>query len=134
MCTYNEDPPLLTADSKYMLQVGVFAGLWRSDKLQSERSREIDEQLDWYFDFYQKQVEQHKWYGFWNFGDFMHTYDTDRHVWRYDVGGFAWDNSELSTDLWLWYYYLKTGKKEAFRVAEAMTRHTGEVDVHHSGH
>ncbi|MCH7404366.1 exo-rhamnogalacturonan lyase family protein [Belliella aquatica] len=133
MCTYLEEPPLLTADSEYMLQVGVFGGLWYTDKLQSDRAKEFNEQLDWYFHFYQKQVEEHKWYGFWDFGDFMHTYDTDRHMWRYDVGGFAWDNSELSTDLWLWYYYLKTGKKEAFRIAEAMTRHTGEVDVHHSG-
>jgi hypothetical protein len=29
-------------------------------------------------------------------GDVMHTYDEDRHTWRYDVGGYAWDNSELS--------------------------------------
>lgn len=63
----------------------------------------------------------------------MHTYDTDRHTWRYDVGGYAWDNSELSTDLWLWYYFLHTGRVDAFRMAEAMTRHTGEVDVHHIG-
>jgi len=28
-----------------------------------------------------------RWYGFWNFGDVMHTYDSYRHVWRYDVGG-----------------------------------------------
>lgn len=25
----------------------------------------------------------------------MHTYDQTRHTWRYDVGGFAWDNGEL---------------------------------------
>ena len=49
------------------------------------------------------QQDQRRWYGFWNYGDVMHTYDSDRHVWRYDVGGFAWDNSELSTDLWLWH-------------------------------
>jgi hypothetical protein len=35
--------------------------------------------------------------------------------------------------LWLWYYFLHTGRADVFRVAEAMTRHTGEVDVHHSG-
>jgi hypothetical protein len=63
----------------------------------------------------------------------MHTYDADRHVWRYDVGGFAWDNSELSTDIWLWLYFLRTGRADVFRFAEAMTRHTGEVDVHHVG-
>jgi hypothetical protein len=33
---------------------------------------------------------------FLDYGDFMHTYDPDRHTWRYDVGGYAWDNSELS--------------------------------------
>jgi hypothetical protein len=63
----------------------------------------------------------------------MHTYDFDRHEWRYDVGGFAWDNSELATDLWLWMYFLRTGRADTFRFAEAMTRHTGEVDVHHLG-
>ena len=73
------------------------------------------------------------WYGFWNYGDVMHTYDADRHVWRYDVGGYAWDNSELSTDIWLWLYFLRTGRADVFRFAEAMTRHTGEVDVHHLG-
>lgn len=25
----------------------------------------------------------------------MHTYDQTRHTWRYDVGGYAWDNGEL---------------------------------------
>lgn len=133
MCSYLTDPPLLTADSEYMLQVGVFGGLWNTAPAKTDKGKDINRKLDWYFDFYQKQVAQHKWYGFWDFGDFMHSYDADRHVWKYDVGGFAWDNSELSTDLWLWYYYLCTGKKEVFRMAEAMIRHTGEVDVHHSG-
>ena len=85
------------------------------------------------FDFYRGQQDQHGWYGFWNYGDVMHTYDFDRHEWRYDIGGFAWDNSELATDLWLWLYFLRTGRADTFRFAEAMTRHTGEVDVHHLG-
>src|SRR5690625_2629903 len=63
----------------------------------------------------------------------MHTYDADRHSWRYDIGGYAWDNSELSPDLWLWLDFLRTGDAAAFRLAEAMTRHTGEVDVYHAG-
>src|SRR5690606_22547620 len=77
--------------------------------------------------------EQRRWYGFWDYGDVMHTYDADRHTWRYDVGGYAWDNSELSPDLWLWYQFLRTGRADVFRFAEAMTRHTGEVDVYHLG-
>jgi hypothetical protein len=35
--------------------------------------------------------------------------------------------------LWLWYSFLRTGRAETFRMAEAMTRHTGEVDVYHLG-
>ncbi|MGH8021455.1 MAG: hypothetical protein ACREIA_24875 [Opitutaceae bacterium] len=65
--------------------------------------------------------------------DVMHTYDADRHVWRYDVGGYAWDNSELSPDLWLWYSFLRTGDAGVFRLAEAMTRHTRDVDIYHAG-
>ncbi|KEO71856.1 exo-rhamnogalacturonan lyase family protein [Anditalea andensis] len=133
MASVLTEPPLLTTTSEHMLQSGVFGQLWSTPDRSSDQRKEIEEQLDWYFDFYQKQQEQHRWFGFWDYGDFMHTYDVDRKVWRYDVGGFAWDNSELSTDLWLWYYYLKTGRADAFRLAEAMTRHTGEVDVHHTG-
>jgi hypothetical protein len=74
-----------------------------------------------------------RWYGFWDYGDIMHSYDPVRHQWRYDIGGYAWDNSELSPDLWLWFAYLRSGRADIFRFAEAMTRHTGEVDVYHLG-
>jgi hypothetical protein len=85
------------------------------------------------FAFYRDEVEQRGWYGFWDYGDVMHTYDPRRHTWRYDVGGYAWDNTELSTEVWLWHYFLHSGRADAFRLAEAMTRHTSEVDVHHAG-
>ena len=89
--------------------------------------------LDAAFDFYHKEVEQRHWYGFWNFGDVMHQHDGARHKWRYDIGGFAWDNTELGTDMWLWYSFLRTGRADIFRMAEAMTRHTSEVDTYHLG-
>jgi hypothetical protein len=97
-----------------------------------ERAK-VEERLAFLFDFYRGQQDQRSWYGFWNYGDVMHSYDFDRHEWKYDIGGCAWDNSELSTDIWLWLYFLRTGRADVFRFAEAMTRHTGEVDVHHSG-
>ena len=95
--------------------------------------RWIENQLDTAINFYQKEIDQRNWYGFWNYGDVMHTYDDVRHTWRYDVGGYAWDNTELSTDMWFWYTYLRTGRADIFRMAEAMTRHTSEVDVYHIG-
>jgi hypothetical protein len=108
-------------------------GIWGFPDRSTEALARIEERAARELDFYLAQVEQRRWYGFWNYGDVMHRYDNDRHVWRYDIGGFAWDNSELSTDLWLWYGYLRTGRADIFRMAEAMTRHTGEVDVYHLG-
>lgn len=129
-----QEPALLVATPEYLAQVGIFGSAFSvPEKTASPKKQAIESQLDFYFDYYKKQIDQRRWYGFWNFGDVMHSYDNDRHVWRYDVGGFAWDNSELSTDLWLWYYFLRTGRNDVFRMAEAMTRHTGEVDVHHIG-
>ncbi|WP_436842672.1 hypothetical protein [Streptomyces flaveolus] len=43
-------------------------------------------------------------------------------MWWYDIGGYAWDNSALSPGLWLWYAYLRSGRSDIFRFAEAMTR------------
>ncbi|TCM15746.1 hypothetical protein EDF56_10976 [Novosphingobium sp. PhB165] len=125
-------PPRLVANVARVHSAGMF-GPWSPiakggplrEKVETRAKRELD--------FYIGQVDQRRWYGFWNYGDVMHSYDNDRHVWRYDIGGFAWDNSELSTDLWLWYGFLRTGRADVFRLAEAMTRHTGEVDVYHSG-
>ena len=54
---------------------------------------------------YLSQVEQRHWYGFWNYGDVVHSFDRGRHEWRYDLGGLAWDNSEFGTDTWLWYSF-----------------------------
>ena len=126
-------PPVIVATPDYLHACGVFGGLWSPVDRSTPERNALEDQLDWYFKFYHGQQEQRRWYGFWNYGDVMHTYDADRHEWRYDVGGFAWDNSELSTDLWLWLNFLRTGRADAFRFAEAMTRHTGEVDVHHVG-
>lgn len=53
-----------------------------------------------------QEIAQRQWYGFWDYGDVMHTYgkfteilchyfqlkpviDQTRHTWRYDVGGYV---------------------------------------------
>jgi hypothetical protein len=127
-------PPQIVCRPADYKAAEVFGGnLWGLPDRSTPLKAQIEDQLDFYFSHYQKEVEQRHWYGFWNYGDVMHTYDADRHVWRYDVGGFAWDNSELSTDLWLWYSYLRSGRADVFRMAEAMSRQTGEVDVYHLG-
>lgn len=125
-------PPLLAAAPEHMHAAGVF-GPWSLPDHSHPLKSEVEQMHDRMLLSWMDQVEQHHWYGFWDYGDFMHSYDPDRHVWRYDVGGFAWANSELSPDLWLWYAFLRSGRADVFRLAEAMTRHTGEVDVYHLG-
>ncbi|WP_185236483.1 exo-rhamnogalacturonan lyase family protein [Teredinibacter franksiae] len=126
-------PGQVVAAPEDYLASGVFGALWSLPDRSSPEKGAIEDRLAWSVQFYKQQVDQRHWYGFWNYGDIMHTYDADRHVWRYDVGGYAWDNSELSPDLWLWYSYLRTGDAETFRLAEAMTRHNRDVDIYHLG-
>jgi len=126
-------PPQLINPVAHLVASKVFGGLFAAVDRSHPVKAVVEDHLDFLFGFYQRQVEQRHWYGFWDYGDIMHTFDEDRLVWRYDVGGYAWDNSELSPDLWLWYAFLRSGRPDIYRFAEAMTRHTGEVDVYHLG-
>ena len=125
-------PPLIVASPQYLHSAGVF-GIWSLPDRSTPFKRAVEDQLNRALALYQKEIEQRHWYGFWNFGDVMHAYDIQRHTWRYDTGGYAWDNTELASDLWLWYSYIRTGRADVFRMAEAMCRHTSEVDVYHLG-
>jgi hypothetical protein len=126
------EPPLLVCAPEHYRRVRAF-GYWGLPDRSTPVKRAIEERLEAALNFYLRQPEQHQWYGFWDFGDVMHSYDYDRHVWRYDLGGMAWANSELGPDMWLWLSFLRTGRKDVFRMAEAMTRHTSEVDMYHLG-
>ena len=135
---FAEDVENITANSillptpQYLHDKQAF-GVWSlPDRSNAERAK-VEQHLEGFIDYYQKQIEQHRWFGFWNYGDVMHAYDAERHEWRYDVGGFAWDNTELASNMWLWYSFLRTGRADIWRMAEAMTRHTSEVDVYHLG-
>ena len=108
-------------------------GYWSLPSFQTETERWLEEQLERAFEFYEREVEQRGWYGMFDYGDFMHTYDPVRHSWKYDMGGYAWDNTELVPTLWLWLYFLRTGRADVYRLAEKLSRHTSEVDVYHMG-
>ena len=132
MARAGAEPPLLVCSPQYLHSARAF-GVWGLEDRSTPVKRAIEDRLAATLDFYLKQIDQHNWYGFWDYGDVMHSYDNERHVWRYDLGGMAWDNTELGTDMWLWYSFLRTGRADVFRMAEAMTRHTSEVDSYHLG-
>lgn len=126
------EPGVLMPTPEYLHTQQAF-GVWSLPDRSTPFRNRVEDRLDAYVDFYKKAIEQNKWYGFWNYGDVMHAYDPIRHTWRYDIGGFAWDNTELASNMWLWYNFLRTGRADIWRMAEAMTRHTAEVDVYHIG-
>ena len=119
----------LLPSPEYLHEKRAF-GIWSLPKAPADK---VEKRLAQLITDYQRYIEQYKWYGFWNYGDLMHTYDDERGEWRYDVGGYAWDNTELATPMWLWYNFLRTGREDIFRMAEAMTRHCSEVDTYHIG-
>lgn len=133
MAAHVQTPPQLVAAPAHILATRVFGNMWSLPDRATPAKAHIEDRLSAHFDFYRDEVEQRRWYGFWDHGDFRHTYDQDRHEWRYDVGGYAWANSELSPDLWLWYSFLRTGRADIFRIGEAMVRHTSDVDTYHLG-
>lgn len=122
----------LACTPKYLHDRRAF-GVWSLPKHDTPLARQIEKRLDDYIHYYQQAIEGHRWYGFWDYGDVMHAYDPVRHSWKYDVGGFAWDNTELASNMWLWYMFLRTGRADIWQMAKAMSRHTGEVDVYHFG-
>jgi hypothetical protein len=124
--------PQIVAPAGWYHGAGVF-GRWSLPDRSTSARATLEDSIARDVTFYRGQVDEREWYGFWHYGDVMHTYDSDRHTWRYDVGGFAWDNAELGTDAMLWYAFLRSGDPATFRLARAMTQHVSEVDVHHSG-
>ncbi|EUC55016.1 Tat pathway signal sequence domain protein, putative, partial [Rhizoctonia solani AG-3 Rhs1AP] len=120
-------PPQLVASPEFYQSHKLFGGRWNVPNKSRSGAAKIENEKSQLLDFYVAEIEQRQFYGFWNYGDVMHTYDDTRHTWRYDVGGYAWDNAELGTDLWLWMSFLRTGRADVFRIAHAMTRHLSEA-------
>jgi hypothetical protein len=126
------DPALLRCSPEYIHAAGVF-GVWSLPDRSTAFKKSLEDGLDSVLAYYQRQVDERSWYGFWQYGDFIHSYSGPRHLWHYDWGGHAWDNTELGAPLWLWYSYLRTGRADLFRLAEAHLRNTSETDVYHLG-
>ncbi len=127
-----QNPPVLVCDPEYYHEMKVL-GEWSLPQRDTPLKKWLEDELDKVFDFYKNEIEQRHWYGVFDYGDVMHTYDRERHCWRYDMGGYAWQNTELIPTLWLWYAFLRSGREDIFTVAEAMSRHAADVDTYHIG-
>jgi hypothetical protein len=134
LTNHTNNPPVLIPEPEYIRDTKAIGSYWNvPGAVSSAQAEKIESNMDFLIKFYEGQVEQRRWYGFWDHGDMIHTYDDDRHQWRYDIGGYAWDNSELSPDLFFWDFFLRTGRADVYRLAHDQVRHGGEVDSYHLG-
>ncbi|MDD6789157.1 MAG: hypothetical protein PUE04_03505 [Lachnospira sp.] len=123
---------LYMASPEYYHRLRAF-GYWSLPRRSTPAEAFLEDQLDEAVNFYLREQDERSWYGMFDYGDFMHTYDPERHVWRYDMGGYAWQNTELVPTYWLWYEFLRTQRTDIFEMAAAMTRHCSEIDIYHFG-
>ena len=128
----SDEESILLPTPAYLHRKRAF-GIWSLPVRENSRDSLVEGTLDGIMDFYEREIERNGWYGFFNYGDVMHGYDASRDQWRYDVGGYAWDNTELASPSMFWYQFLRTADRRIWRMAEAMTRHCSEVDTYHAG-
>lgn len=64
-------PPALFSTPEFYASHQLFGNSWAV----ADQSVELEQKQEKLLDFYVKEVESRKWYGFWDFGDVMHTYD-----------------------------------------------------------
>jgi hypothetical protein len=127
-----QKPALFVATPEYYHEVKAF-GEWSLVRRDTPLRTWLEDELDRAIDFYLKEPDKQNWYGLFNYGDVMHTYDAYRHMWQYDMGGRAWQNTELVPTYWLWYTFMRTGREDVYSMIEAMSRHASEVDMYHFG-
>ncbi|NUS28897.1 MAG: Tat pathway signal sequence domain protein, partial [Streptomyces sp.] len=66
--------PQLAAPPKQLIKAKVFGpGLYSEPDRSTAAKAKIEDHLDFLFTYYKDQVEQRRWYGFWDYGDIMHT-------------------------------------------------------------
>ena len=73
--------PMLASSPEYLHSTGVF-GVWSLPDRSTAFKKSIEDGLDSVLAFYQRQVNDRSWYGFWEYGDFIHSYSAPRHVWQ----------------------------------------------------
>lgn len=127
-----QKPAVYVGDPAYYHDRHAF-GRWSLPCTETAEERRLEMLLGQAVAYYKTEIEERRWYGLYDYGDVMHSYDEVRHCWKYDFGGCAWQNTELVPTYWLWLYFLRTGREDVFTLAEAMSRHCSETDVYHFG-
>lgn len=89
----------------------------------SESKLEFERSLDYKFDWQLFNQHWEPWYGMFDYGDQKNAFF--REDW------YRWQNNEPGIDFMYWLQFMRTGETKYYFAAEAMSRHTMDVDNVH---
>ena len=95
-----------------------------------EKYPKSERMLTGYIDWMARQITRENWYGYLDYGDILTTWDEESSTWKFR-GRWGWSNSEWDPRHAVWLHFLRTGHVDSARLAEAMSRHSEDVDTCH---
>lgn len=121
------NPPHAALDPPWAAACDVTGGF---EAQATEHFPQSDGMLTGFADWMLRGIELGKWFSYLDHGDVLAAWDEEENDWRFK-GRWGWCNSEWDPRHGLWIQYLRTGRACYFDVAEAMTRHSLDVDTCH---
>lgn len=113
------EPPVAHAQGDWYGRSGVWGRFAGRADARPELERALDQKFEWML-FNQRWAP---WWGVFDFGDLKQRYDNGR--WDF------WGHNEPAQDFELWVHFARTGDPRFFDAAQAMSRHTMDVDNTH---
>ncbi len=89
----------------------------------SDQRPEFENALQYRYQWWAYNQKHEPWYGIFNYGDGKSYFFNGKWV--------QWTNNEPTVDFMLWTNFMRTGDPEYFKLAQAMSRHTMDVDNIH---
>lgn len=116
---YFLDPPVPHADPETYSRSKVYGQFSPRSDAHLDFERSLDYKFDW--QFFNQDWEP--WYGMFDYGDQKNIYFRDDWI--------RWENNEPAIDFMHWLQFMRTGDPKYYHAAEAMSRHTMDVDNVH---
>ena len=113
------DPPVPHAAAEVYAKSKVYGQFAPKSSSNASFERALDYKFDWQL----YNADWEPWYGMLDYGDQMNYFFRD--------DWFRWENNEPSIDFMYWLQYMRTGESKYYHAAEAMSRHTMDVDNIH---
>ena len=89
----------------------------------SSKHPELENALQYRYEWWGFNQKNEPWYGMFDYGDGKTYFVNNKWI--------QWNNNEPTVDFMLWTNFMRTGDAKYFKMAQAMSRHTMDVDNIH---